>query len=138
MAFSFEKHTADVRMRVCAKTRKALFTDALLGMMSLIYSKALEPNKQANKTTRTIALQAGDQTILFIDFLNECLALSHINKEVYNKVTFTTLSENSVKAELEGVKTKSFDKDVKAVTYHEAAFRQNKMGDWETTIVFDI
>jgi SHS2 domain-containing protein len=41
-------------------------------------------------------------------------------------------------ATIKGNRVSYFDEDIKAVTYHEAAVKQNNEGQLETVIIFDI
>lgn len=139
MPYEILKHTADVRLRVEGETLERLFSDALEGMMEIIKKSQVPiPNDQSPKVKRAVSVQAGDKTALLVDFLNEVLSLSQINKEVYPAVTFDELSETSLKGGLEGVEVGEFDEDIKAVTYHEAEIKKNPAGNWETILIFDI
>jgi len=135
MSYEILGHTADVRLRIGSETLEELFRDALLGMMEIAKS---DQKTNAERTTRTIALEASDQTALLVDFLNEVLFQSHVNKEIYTGVTFTKFQEKSLGAEIEGIPVDEFDEDIKAVTYHEADVKKNKEGKWGTTLVLDI
>lgn len=134
MPYEILSHTADLRIRVKADSLKDLFGEALRAV-----GEILSKNKKNEiPVIRKIFATSQDKTALLVDFLNEILALSQINKEVYVKVNFSELSENSLEAEIEGMKVDGFDEDIKATTYHEANIKQNKIGQWETILVFDI
>ena len=135
MPYQILGHTADVRLRVEAETLEELFRDALLGMMAIVRP---DYKKGKQHTTRIIALDAPDLTALLVDFLNEVLFQSHVNKEIYTDVTFAKFDEKSLEAKLEGIPVDEFDEDIKAVTYHEADVKKNKEGQWEITLIFDI
>lgn len=129
------EHTADVRMLVQGDSLEDLFSEALYGMMEILEPKV---DDQKKATERATTLEAMDTTALLIDFLNEVLLSTHINKEAYNKVTFKELSQHSLEAILSGIAVQSFGEDIKAVTYHEAEVKRTEDGTWETMIVFDI
>lgn len=129
------KHTADVRLRVEGETLERLFSDALKGMMEIL--KTDIPIGQPG-AKRQVSINAPDKTALLVDFLNEVLSLSQINKEAYPVVTFGELSETTLRGNLEGVRVNEFDEDIKAVTYHEAEIKKNPEGNWETILIFDI
>ena len=88
-----------------------------------------------------IRVESEDLTELFIDFLNEVLSSSYIDKCVYDRVKITRL-ENEGKAlievELEAYEIKKYKKEVKAVTYHEADITRSGAGLYEIIIVLDI
>lgn len=135
MPFKILSHTADLRMTATGKTIKELFSSALAGMTSYLAPKI---PKNLKSVRRTISLASPDRTTLLVDFLNEVLSLSLINKEAYDKIIFKNLADTKIKAEIYGSTVENFGKDIKAVTYHEADVRQNEKGEWETTLVFDI
>jgi SHS2 domain-containing protein len=129
------EHTADVRIFVQGDSLEELFLDAVYGMMEILKPRF---DNQKQVTQRAITLEAADITALLIDFLNEVLLASQINKEAYDEVIFKTLSLRSLEAILRGVAVRSFDEDIKAVTYHEAEIRRTEDAKWETMIIFDI
>ncbi|MCI0453559.1 MAG: archease [Candidatus Dadabacteria bacterium] len=135
MPYKILEHTADVRMIVQADSLDELFSDAVYGMMKIIEPK-IGNNKKAIE--RMISLEAMDATALLIDFLNEVLLSTHLNREIYNEVIFKSLSERSLEAKLYGVIALSLGEDIKAVTYHEADVKKKEDGTWETMLVFDI
>nr|WP_281168995.1 archease [Fulvivirga imtechensis] len=77
-------------------------------------------------------------TTLLVDFLNEILTLTHICKAVFSTLQIKQLTDTELNGEVEGIRVKSFDEDVKAVTYYEAQMQANDLGQLETIVVFDI
>lgn len=76
-------------------------------------------------------MQSLDINSLLVDFLSEVLYQSQINKAVYHDVNFLKFSDPStgsrqaeLEAEILGDKVKSFDEDIKAVTYHELEIKK--------------
>jgi SHS2 domain-containing protein len=90
------------------------------------------------KVGHHISTEASDPTALLIDFLNEILTLAHVNKEAYTDIQWEKLSNTALNVIVRGVKVDAFDRDIKAVTFHQAEVRQNPNGIWETLLVFDI
>lgn len=130
------KHTADLRMKVRAKTIVGFFFESLRGMMGVLRTNL--PELTGGKIIRRVDVTASDRTALLVDFLGEALSLAQTNKEVYVNVLFKKLTDKELEAELEGVHVDRFDEDIKAVTSHEADVKKNAAGEWESTIVFDI
>jgi len=127
------EHTADIRLRVTARTREDLFREAVRGTIALLH-----PEKGERKVERDVNVVAGDPTVLLIDFLNEALSNAHAYREAYDDVVFSSLTPTHATARLVGAEAIAFGADVKAVTYHEAEVRQNANGEWCTVIVYDI
>lgn len=132
-------HTADLRLLVKSETLHELFEAALQGM-----SEVLKPggckgfDGAAPGVSVPVMLNAADTTALLIDFLSEALTHSYINHAVFCAITFEHLTETELNATLRGIPVPSFDEDIKAVTYHQAAVGRDEQGDHCVTIVFDI
>lgn len=135
MPYSFLEHTSDIRMQVRGKSLEELFHDSLLGMVKIM-NPAL--SHKAGTIKREIKIEAPDETSLLVDFLSEALAWMQSEREAYANVQFESITDHSLKAELEGYKTESLEEDIKAVTYHEANVQKNESGEWNTVIIFDI
>ncbi|OGZ41609.1 MAG: hypothetical protein A3C80_00195 [Candidatus Ryanbacteria bacterium RIFCSPHIGHO2_02_FULL_45_43] len=135
MSYEILKHTADIRLHVTANSYKYLLSEALAGVCNTLKEHV---DKSSPEIVRNAIVESADRTALLVDFLNEALALAHINKEVYIGVIFTHFSDTALRAQLTGRGVSGFDRDIKAVTYHEAEVLQNEEGKWEVTLVFDI
>ena len=130
-----EGHVADTRLRVRGSSLEELFEAAFLGLGELVKSE--QPNGDLD-VVETFEISASDTTSLLIDFLSEVLSMTHVNRAVFYVVDFEELTETWVRATIRGRRVESFDKDVKAVTYHEAAVKKDKDGNFESVIVLDI
>lgn len=140
-SFEILSHTADVRLRVRGETLEDLFEQAVLGMARILKHNANDAKTFANNAKlEKIKMSAPDTTILLVDFLNEILTRSYINKYIYHVSSFK-IHGSHLEAELIGIKVDGFDEDIKAVTYHEAKIINPPAGGdkgFETIIVFDI
>lgn len=130
--FEFLPHTADLRMRVWGSTLEELFQNALAGLAYILGGEAGLPKSSPVKVS------ADSPTNLLIDFLNEVLYLSNINKAVYDRVEFEKFSERELAGTLRGHGVAGFAEDVKAVTYYGAEINKNSTGEFEVEIVLDI
>jgi len=135
--FKLIPHTADIRLKVEAKTLEALFADALAGMSEVIKPGSCNKIKDL-PIIENISIESVDETTLLIDFLSEVLTLSDEKEAVFCKIKLIEFFDNSLKAEIYGAKVDEFAEDIKAVTYHEADVQKNSKGSYETIIVFDI
>ncbi len=120
-------------MHVTGNGLEELFRDALLGMVKA----AKAGRKKREIRPRSFALKAADPTALLVEFLNDALVWMQTDREAYTEATFTTISENELRAELHGYGTDRFGEDIKAVTYHEADVKKDAKGTWSTNIIFD-
>ncbi len=137
--FEILPHTADVRIRAFGETIPDLFTNALYGM-SYFLKPEIEDEvwlMEKHEVKRSVKIESQDQTSLLIDFLNEALTLGQTNREIYLNAKFKKLTKKNLEGEIIGVKIDSFEKDIKAATYHEAKI-EKKNGLYEITIIYDI
>jgi len=130
-----EPHIADIRIRLKADSLENLFSE---GMKSLY--DVLQPRQKKGKSSVVLSfnLTGSDITVLLIDFLNEVLSYSLINKCVYDKISIFNFSGDSLRIELQGYTGTTFLKDIKAVTFHEAEVLESGDGIFETMVILDI
>ena len=128
-------HKADLKIRIFGKNKKTLFLNALCSLREALQVKVKKPEK---KTKREIKIKSLDFPALLVDFLSEVLYLSQTYKEVYSLVEFKTFSEKEIKGELIGQKAETFDREIKAATYHNLEVWQEKNKTWTAIIIFDI
>jgi SHS2 domain-containing protein len=130
-----ESHIADVRIRLRAESLEHLFSEGMKSIYNVLVPKG---KKRKNKIDQSIVLTGTDDTVLFINFLNEVLTFSLINKCVFTKISVFRNYGNGLLIDLNGYGVDSFIKDVKAVTFHEAEVVESESGKFETTIILDI
>jgi len=127
-------HSADLRIKIIGRTKKKLFQNALLAM-----EEGMSPEISGGKETkRKVKIKSIDLASLLVDFLNEALYLSQVNKEAYFVLKISKLTDKELAGEIVGSKAERFGEDIKAVTYHNLDVHQREDDLWEVTIVFDI
>jgi len=134
MKYEILEHPADLKIKVFGTSREELFSNALLAMIESMSPEIKKP-EQTNR--RPIKIKSSDLPALLVDFLNETLYLTQVNKEIY-KVSFKKFTDKEIKGELIGKKVEKFGEDIKAATYHDLEIKQNKDGSWQATVLFDI
>ncbi len=138
MAKNFSKgwrelpHTADWALEVWAPDLAQLFETAAQGMYALMEVGGGE----AAAAERSLALEEGDPESLLVRFLAELLYLLESERLVFPRMALE-LEQNSLRARLWGGMAREQRKEIKAVTYHNLAIRQQP-GRVEVTIVFDV
>ncbi len=137
MNIKYLPHTADIRMFIEAASLSLLLIQGLKGMAEILVEKGCYENMEFT-VRETISLDATDTTCLLIDFLSEALSLSYVHRAIFCHLDIIELSDRNIHAELSGGDVHTYDEEIKAVTYHEAAVIQDEHGNWQTTIVFDI
>lgn len=133
--FEILPHTADVRIYAEATSIRELFEVSLEAICSILYHSDLT-NTEFNVSEK-IEVHSYDQTSLLIDFLSDALALMHKHKAIFSNVIFEKLQETELNATILGFHIDKFDKDIKAVTYHEADIKKID-NNYSTIIVIDI
>ena len=130
-------HTADMRIKLEAGSLESLFRAGAISIAEMLQPGfSLHPNEE--KIKRVIAVNSVDTTTLLIDFLSDLLTLSYTEKAIFCEVKIEEMTDNSVVAKVYGKRVDGFEEDIKAVTYHEAEVRKNRMGNWETLVIIDI
>lgn len=128
------EHKADLKIRAFGRNKEELFLNMLLGMRD-----SQKPEiKSRKKTKKELKIKSVDPAALLVDFLNEVIYLSQINKEVYIYINFKKLKNNELEGELIGQKINKFGEDIKAATFHNLEVKQAKNKMWEGTVLFDI
>ncbi len=127
--FEMIPHTADLKLRVYGKSLPELFRNALIGMFQSLKPVAPDCSYQNGR----LVCQA-----LTIDFLSQALYLSDVHNEIYLDVEFSVFGPKDLVGVFKGVSITGMEEsEIKAVTYHDLAIRQEN-GVWHTDIVFDI
>ena len=128
-------HTADLEIRAWGEDLASLFSAAAEGMFHL--SGIEEYEKGFSGVKETISLDAMDYEGLLILFLEELLYRLTEDYLLFSAPKISISNEFSLKAKLTGTQIKSYQRDIKAVTYHRLNIRETEQG-YEVNIVFDI
>lgn len=144
--FEILEHTADVKVRVFGSSPKDLFRNALYAMAYIQKPEILEQSTvgkliakfRGRSLSDEVAVESMDYNTLLVDFLSGVLSRSDSQNAVFLDVKFEEFSELKAEGRIYGVRVDDFNKDIKAVTYHEVDVKETEPGKWESTIVFDI
>ena len=128
-------HTAELEIRVWGEDMVSLFRQAAAGMIQLSGVEGLADG--ISSVQQNISLEAMDFEGLLILFLEELLYRLTEDYMVYEIQELSLTSDYTLKAKLTGAQIKSYQRDIKAVTYHNLNIRTNADG-YEVNIVFDI
>lgn len=149
----YQPHAADLRMRLEAGTLHELFRAALEGMNGLIDPDARQGAPAGAPEDfplqEFLELRAPDATVLLIDFLSQVLTLGHIHRALFTRFDIADLAEPVapgsaadgdclLRGTARGMPSETRQRDIKAVSYHEAEVIRGEDGRWRTTVVFDI
>lgn len=133
--FEEVSHTADLEIRVWGKDLASLFIAAAEGMLHLSGVEDYEDGFSSVK--ESISLDAMDIEGLLILFLEELLYRLTEDYMLFAVDKISINTEFSLNAKLRGTQIKSYQRDIKAVTYHRLNIQETDQG-YEVNIVFDI
>ena len=136
--FEWLDHTADIGVRVRAKTHAELFIQAASAMFTVIAQPA-QPLNNPKKEAFSIILEASDWDALLLDWLNELVSLSDSRGLIFTDFAMEKLTAKSLHAKVFGLPRSYFamERDVKAVTAHGMKIHKfNKL--LEVEIIFDV
>ena len=135
MSFEELRHTADVKMRVHADTTGALFSDACMALMQVIYGNDRKPG-----ITKKISLDAPDIESLLSDFLSEVLFITEVECFVIARAEVTIAGlhlEATLDGELFDPLRHNKGTEVKGISYSGLVI-QKENGGYTLEILFDV
>jgi len=127
------EHKADLKIKVFSQDLTELFVNAALAV-------AEQQNPMAQKEAEEwepIEIESNDLDSLLVDWLNEILSRSDLNRKIYTNFQIEELSKSHLKARIAGQKVSQKQIDIKAATYYQLEI-EKKGNQWQATIVFDI
>lgn len=144
--FEVLEHTADLRLKIFGSSPKELFKNALYALGWTQKPEIVEQSTvgkiigrlRGHQVNEGFLIESMDYNTMLVDFLSHILSISDTHDAVFFDVKFKEFSENKIDGKVYGVKVSDFDKDIKAVTYHEVEVKEIEPGKWESLLVFDI
>lgn len=132
MGFEEIPHTADWAVRVWAEGLPGLLAESARAMDALAgVVTASEPRVQ-----RSLTLEAPDRESMLVAFLSELLFLEEHEHLAFDRFQFR-MGEERASIEMEGGPVISYEKAIKAVTWHDLKIEETGNG-LEVRIVFDV
>jgi SHS2 domain-containing protein len=130
-------HTADLGVEIFGRTREDLFVHAALAIVGLTTdAKRIKPDLE-----KRFSVEGADQTDLFINYLREVLYLINGEGFLPREVTINEIHTRRLTATLRGeyfnTRKHRINKEIKAVTYHQASVEETEKG-WKGRVIFDV
>ena len=129
--YEWVDHTAELELRLEARTREALFADALAAFAELIGDE-----RGGEPAALEVELEARDSGTLLAEWLQELVFLADTEDFVPERVAALDLGEHGLRATVEGRRGRP-SQLVKAVTYHGLELRPAEDG-WAARVVLDV
>ncbi len=131
------EHTADIRVRIQARSLKELFQNALYALSDqLVVAPSIR-----KKISRKVAVRAENKELLLVRFLQEMLFLFDAKRFVSRRFEFEQFEGKKIKGRVWGERLSSErhhpKTEIKAVTYHGLKIGKNKRR-WFVEMVFDV
>jgi SHS2 domain-containing protein len=131
-------HTADLAIRIRADNDRHLFELGAQGVYQAIGKVVAEG---VNPEEYVLELKAGSQEDLFHDWLAEILYYVQVQRIIFDRYNFESLSSTYLKVIAEGrsidMNRTEFEAEIKAVTYHHLRIEHTPEG-LNATVIFDI
>jgi SHS2 domain-containing protein len=125
-------HTADIALRVWGEDFFDLLRQSARGMYAMMGIKG----NQEQKTEVSFEIGQGSMEMQLVDFLNELLFLVDDKGSCFENFSFGNSMEVIV-VSARGCKIVSYQRSIKAVTFHNLDITETKTG-FETSITFDV
>ena len=134
--FEFTDHTADIGIIAYGSALDEVFTNAALGMFSLIG----DPDAVTHQISREIKLDAYDREELLIAWLNHLLYLFDADNLIFSRFDFFQINNYELAATAYGEAVNplrhNLKTHIKAATYHLLEIVENN--GFQAQVIFDI
>jgi SHS2 domain-containing protein len=127
------EHTADRAFRIRGGNLSELLVNAAQALV------ALDGERPAGEclSRRVIEVAGSDRETLLVNWLNEILYLEQTHHELYDYFLLSDVTENHLRAQLQGRQLDRSVTSIKAVTFHNLEVKESPEG-FEATIVVDV
>ncbi len=133
MKYEILEHTADLKIRAFGRLLEELFNNILAAMVEATKPIIIDQTASVEE----IKIKAENLENLLIDFLSEVIYQTDLNDVVYTKAEFKKITEKGLEGKIFGQKIKTFETEIKAITWHELEIKKiNNL--WQATVVFDV
>ncbi|MRG95570.1 archease [Polyangium spumosum] len=133
---SFEDHTAEVRLVLCAPTLPELFAEAGRALAELAVGEGT-PLPEPTGEPVSISLTSVDRDALLVDWLNELVYHTEVDARAYVTFRFDELDQDHLVAQVRGAEVPGLRPLVKAATLHDVHITEDSNG-YSVRVVLDI
>ncbi len=130
----FEEHTGEVQLHILAPSLPELFAEAGLALAELI---AEQRGQSSQEAFEVVEIGAPDREALLVEWLNELIFRGETQRKVYDEFHITSLSDQSLRAEIRGAAPEQLRTAVKAATFHRLEIVP-RAGGYSATVVLDV
>jgi SHS2 domain-containing protein len=135
--FTLLDHPSDIGIEATGSTLSEAFSSAASGLVSII----IDPATICSDESREIEIEADDDEMLLVKWLNEFIYLFDARHFVCARIDIHELKEHRLKASVRGepfsANRHTARTDVKAVTFHQLSIGENN-GVWTVRVFVDL
>jgi SHS2 domain-containing protein len=134
--YQFEPHTGEVQIRIEGTSLAELFEEAGYALAELMLGEEL-PVTPPDAELEFVLIEAADTEALLVDWLNELISRSDVNKRVYTHLVVDDVSERTLRARIQGCRPTVLKTAVKAATFHGLEILEHE-DRFTATVVLDV
>ena len=127
-----EEHVGEWKVTIRADTLAELFAEAA----RVVARTGGRPRGVMGEWER-VSLTARDSPTLLVDWVNELIGRSEINRRAYGEVRFQKLEGGELEADVRGRRVEVWPSPLKAATYHRLELAPNG-NRWRAVVLFDV
>lgn len=131
---SFEEHRGELEIRIDAPSLPALFAEAGRALAEAMHATPLEPPA---RWSDEVVVNGRDREALLVEWLNELVFRSEIEKVLLTDLEITNLSDSRLVATVRGTRVAELRNPVKAATYHGLAIDEAAEG-FVARVILDV
>lgn len=130
-------HTADLGFEVWAASREGLYAEAVRALAELCYERqAVEPRER-----RAVEVEGASPEELLVAWLQRIYLLVEMDGWLTAEAADVVCEEETVRGNVLGEpydpQRHTLHTEIKAITYHDLAVRQED-GEWRATVIVDV
>jgi SHS2 domain-containing protein len=133
VAYSFEEHTGEVRVRLDAERLEDLFVEAGRALGEILGVR----HESAEADVERISLSARDHESLLCAWLDELIFQNERSGLIYDEIVIEELGEDHLRATVEGGRMAELRTPVKAATLHGLKIERTRDG-FTARVVLDV
>lgn len=129
------EHVGEWRVELRADTLAEIFQE-----LARVIARAASTSSGSHGPWEDLEVDARDREGLLVDYANELVSRSEIERRAYDEVRDIVIHEEArprIHAHVRGRPVKSWRSPLKAATYHEARLSREGEG-WQASVLFDV
>jgi SHS2 domain-containing protein len=127
-----DPHAAELKLTIRADSLPELFEEA-----ARVVSRECGSAEGPRGDWATIELSARDRGTLLVDWINELIGRSEVERRAFDEVRVKTLSETALEAEVRGKPVTCFTSPLKAATFHGLTLVPER-NRWRAEVLIDV